>query len=94
MDINNQNPEELANDGFDSSPNERLTRHPTERALQRYAANETGPQAKRIVTKHLEQCAECRSVVSKFRNLNRTFREFERVAIARAASERRFVTGA
>ena len=65
----------MLDDGVNLSRNEPLPRHPTESAWRRYAGNETGPQARKILTKHLDQCAECRDVVS----------EFERLAIAQAA---------
>jgi len=69
-------------DGSDAHPLESPACHPTERTLWRYAANETGPQRKKKVAKHLEQCEECRTAVEKFRGANRRFRELERTAIA------------
>ena len=69
-------------DGFDPRPIDSPACHPTERTLSRYAAHEIGPQRKKKVAKHLEQCEECRAAVDKFRGLNRRFRDLERVAIA------------
>jgi hypothetical protein len=88
MDSDNQKSAKTPNDDFDPGQNGSFARHPTERALQRYAANETGPQARKIITKHLEQCVECRRVASKCRDLLRRWRDLERVAITRSAATR------
>ena len=69
-------------DGFDPRPITVPACHPTERALQRYASNETGPQRKKKVVKHLEDCPECRGAITRLRELARRFRDFERCAIA------------
>jgi predicted anti-sigma-YlaC factor YlaD len=59
--------------------------HPTERALGRFAANEMGSQRKKMVTRHLENCAECRNAVSRLHEIARRFRDLERRAIAHVA---------
>ena len=60
--------------------------HPTERSLRRFAANETGGRLTRIVASHVENCAVCRQIVIRAREINRRFRDFERTAIAQAVS--------
>lgn len=82
--MNIQNSADMPIHGFDPRPiNLPVVCHPAERALQRYASNETGPQGKKKVAKHLEECAECRTLVNRFRDFHRRLREFERVAISR-----------
>jgi predicted anti-sigma-YlaC factor YlaD len=79
-----QNSADIPIDGFDPRPINGPVCHPTERALQRYVSNETGPQRKKKIAKHLEECTECRTLIGRFRDFYRRLREFERVAISRA----------
>jgi hypothetical protein len=46
-----------------------------------------GPQRKRVVVRHLEICADCRKIVAQHRTISRTFRDWERIAIAQGAGE-------
>jgi len=63
------------------------TAHPTERSLSRYAAGEMGPQRKKIVARHLENCADCRKTVAHLHEIARRFRDLERRAIAHVAAQ-------
>jgi anti-sigma factor RsiW len=61
--------------------------HPPERALGRFVSNEMGPQRKKTITRHLEECDECRQTVSRLRAIARRFRDFERSALAQFQAE-------
>jgi len=61
--------------------------HPTERSLARFASNEMGPHLKKTVTRHLETCDDCRKIISRHHAIARTFRDWERLAIAQGALE-------
>jgi len=69
-------------DGFDPRPTSSPACHPTQRALQRYASNECGPQRKKKMPEHLEECPDCRATVIKLHDVSRRFRDFEGAAIA------------
>ena len=55
--------------------------HPADRLLKSFAANEMGPQRKKMVVRHLENCVECRSTVARHHELARRYRDLERSAI-------------
>ncbi len=84
MDINygRYNRADIPIDGFDPRATSSLACHPTERALQRYASNECGPQRRKKVAKHLEECSDCRASVIRLHDVARRFRDFEGAAIA------------
>lgn len=72
----------VASPSADSAAN-----HLSQRDLKRYVAKEMGPARKKKANAHLDQCKECRAYVGKLREMSRTFREFERLAIANAAMQ-------
>jgi anti-sigma factor RsiW len=55
---------------------------PTDLWLARFASNDAGPQRKRKMTRHVENCAACRAKVARHHEMSRRYREFERQAIA------------
>jgi anti-sigma factor RsiW len=55
--------------------------HPMDRLLKSFAVNEMGPQRKKMVVRHLENCEECRTTVARHRELARRYRDLERSAI-------------
>ncbi len=70
---------------LDACEADRAASHPPERALSRYVSNEMGPRRKKTVVQHLEACEDCRKYVAKLHAVNRTFRDWERTAIAQVA---------
>ena len=62
--------------------------HPTDRLLRNFVANELGARPKRVVSRHLEDCDDCRSMVSNLRAASRRLRDFERLALATAQPSR------
>jgi anti-sigma factor RsiW len=74
---------------LDACEADRATTHPPERALSRYVSNEMGPRRKKVVVQHLETCADCRKSVARLHAIARTFRDWERTAIAQVAQTER-----
>jgi len=64
-----------------------LDGHPTERSLARFAANDMGPQRKKVIVRHLETCQDCRKAVTRFHDIARRYRDLERRAIQHVATE-------
>ena len=61
--------------------------HPEQQILRRHAANDLPASRKKVVTRHVEDCPECRTAVAEFRQVQRRMRDFERMAISSYARQ-------
>jgi len=55
---------------------------PSDLWLARLASNDVGPQRKKKLARHLENCPACRAKVARHHEMARRYRDFERQAIA------------
>jgi len=64
-----------------------MSNHPAESFLKRYASNHVSARRKTQLVEHLEQCRQCQTDVSRFRQAGRRLREFEREALSICARQ-------